>query len=410
MTRYNDRPGRGRWVWLLLTAVIPLLMFISIWPQRAVWAAPGDPVPGITCTPSYNATIYAEGLSSPDGLAFAPNGVLYAAEETAGQVVEVGATGVTTPVLTALTNPEGIAFDTAGNLYVVEDTQNGRLIQRTPGGVTTVLATGLDAPEGVVVAADNTVYLTESNIQFESNPSLWRSHVTAVSSGGMVTRLTTSAPVLNGFDVEFFSASGITIGPTGLVYAANELSGVETVQPPFTLTTTKSISAVNTVAGTSAIFSSGLTTPEGIRFSNIGFPLYAVEENTGRIMHVLADGSFVTLCAGFGSIEDVAVDGNRWLYISDDANGRIVRIDDGLTTAVSLRQFQANSRSLDWMVIVSLALAVAGIAAWMVGGHVSAQRQLVGQRVKPFRSFDFQDEIGAEGLRRGGGSGEGLPG
>jgi hypothetical protein len=263
-------------------------------------------------------------------------------------------------------------------LYVVEDVQNGRLIQRTPAGVVTTLATNLDAPEGVVVASDGTVYLTESNVQFEGNPTLWQSHLTSVSTGGTVTRLTTSAPVINGFNVEFFSASGLTIGPTGLVYVANETAGIEVVQSPFTLTTTKSISEVNVIAGTSAMFSNGLTAPEGLRFSNVGFPLYTAEEGetgNGRVSRVLSDGSFATLCTGFGAIEDVAVDGNRWLYITDDTNGRIVRIDDGQPTAVSLQQFDADTTIPGWVVLISFLLLVTGIAVNQARRQTAATRQ-----------------------------------
>lgn len=354
--------GRGRWGWLLATAVLPILVAMLIWRQDLALAAPGDPVPGVACNPSYSATIYAEGLTAPDGLAFNPSGVLYVAEETAGRVTEVSSSGALTPVMTGLSNPEGIAFDTAGNLYVVEDVQNGRLLRRTPSGTVTTLASNLDAPEGVVVAADGTVYITESNAQFEANSFLWQSHVTAVVPGGSVTRLTTSAPVITGFDVAFFSASGITLGADGLLYVANEASGVEVVQAPFTLTTTKSISTVVPATGVSAILSNGLTAPEGLRFANTGqFPLYAAEENggNGRISRVNADGSFITLCTGFGTIEDVVVDGNRWLYISDDTNGTIVRIDDGQPTAVTLQSFKPQ---LFWPAWTAVALAV--LLAW----------------------------------------------
>ena len=108
----------------------------------------GDPIPRIQCPPGYTATLYAQGLSSPDGLAFSPSGVLHVAEETAGRVSRIEPGGSITTVVSSLANPEGIAFDADGNLYVVEDVQNGRLVRVTPGGDTTELATGLDAPKG----------------------------------------------------------------------------------------------------------------------------------------------------------------------------------------------------------------------------------------------------------------------
>jgi sugar lactone lactonase YvrE len=166
-------------------------------------SAVGAPLPRVQCASGYSATIYAQGLSSPDGLAFSPAGVLHVAEETAGRISQIGPGGNLTPVITGLTSPEGIAFDDAGNLYAVEDTQAGRLIKRGPTGVTTTLATDLDAPEGVVWAADDTFYVTESNIESASLLD-FRTRVAAVSSSGLVTRIVTSTPIIHGTDVTFY--------------------------------------------------------------------------------------------------------------------------------------------------------------------------------------------------------------
>jgi sugar lactone lactonase YvrE len=139
--------------------------------NTTVVSAVGEPVPRIQCPAGYTATIYAEGLSAPDGLALSPSGVLHVAEETAGRVSRIDSNGSVTPIITGLTNPEGIAFDNTGNLYVVEDVQGGRLVKRATDGITTTLATDLDAPEGVIWTSDGTIYVTESNVQFALNPS-----------------------------------------------------------------------------------------------------------------------------------------------------------------------------------------------------------------------------------------------
>jgi sugar lactone lactonase YvrE len=299
----------------------------------------GDPLPRIQCPPGYTATIYAEGLSSPDGLAFSPGGVLHVAEETAGEVSVISSTGQVTPVLTGLSNPEGIAFDDAGNLYVVEDVQNGRLIKRTPNGATSTLASSLDAPEGVAWANDGTLYVTESNAQFETNPVNLRTRVTAVYSSGMATRIITNTPVVTGagfaFSVTFWSYAGVAIGPDGLPYVSNELSNqviTQTVGPfVFTLYTTDSLFSVYPVTGTRALFASNLFAPEGLRFSASGdSPLYVAEENigggAGRLSRVESNGSHASLCTGFFSIEDVAVDQRGWLYVSEDTTGLVIQI------------------------------------------------------------------------------------
>lgn len=275
----------------------------------------GDPLPRIQCPAGYTATVYAEDLSSPDGLAFSPDGVLYVAEETAGRVSRVGAGGLVTPIMGGLANPEGIAFDEAGNLYVVEDVPGGRLIKRAIDGVTTTLATDRDAPEGVVWSADGSIYITESNAQFASDPP-WdiETHVTTISPLGEVTRILT--------DVVTFSYAGITVGADGLLYVTNELSGPGN---------DGSVFWVDPLLGTPSLFARGLITPEGLRFAADGqFPLYVAEEDTGggagRLSRVQADGSHGPFCTGFENVEDVALDKDGRLYVSEDTSGLIIRI------------------------------------------------------------------------------------
>lgn len=282
-----------------------------------LWENYGQPIPRIQCQPGYTAILYAQGLSSPDGLAFDPSGVLHVAEEAAGRVSRIEPSGSITTVADGLTNPEGIAFDSAGNLYVVEDVQNGRLVRVAPGGGKTDLATGRDAPEGVVWTSGGTTYITESNVEF-TTPNFYdfRTRVTAVSPVGEVTTILT--------DTLYWSYAGITIGADGLLYVTNEASGTGT---------TDSIFTVDPVTGERTLFASGLVTPEGLRFAANGdFPLYVAEEDigdgTGRLSRVKADGSHEPFCTGFYGIEDVAVDERGRLYVSEDSSGWIIVIKE----------------------------------------------------------------------------------
>ena len=311
------------------------------------------------------------------------------AEETAGRVSQVGPSGGITPVITGLTSPEGIAFDDAGNLYVVEDIQAGRLIRRSTDGVTTTLATDLEAPEGVVWASDDTVYVTESNIQFVTNPANLRTRIAAVSPSGVATRIITHTPTINGTDVTFWSYAGLTVGPDGLLYVTNEISnrevthtvvlipGVLTVT--FNLSTTESVFAVDPATGERALFASDLVSPEGLRFSaGGGFPLYVAEEDvgdgTGRLSQVASDGGHTPLCTGFYNVEDVAVDQEGWLYVSEDTSGLVILIKPipqyGLTVTPA-----TDARSGDPGATVTYTLAVTNTGNTSdtfevgVGGH-----------------------------------------
>jgi hypothetical protein len=156
-----------------------------------------------------------------------------------------------------------------------------------------------------------------------------------------VSRIITSTPTINGTDVAFWSYAGLAIGPDGLLYVTNEISGREITQTvvvvpgvltlTFTLYTTDSIFAVDPTTGERTLFASNLVSPEGLRFSANGdFPLHVAEEDVGdgggRLSQVESDGSHTPLCTGFFNIEDVAVDQKGWLYVSEDTSGLVILI------------------------------------------------------------------------------------
>ncbi|MBN2542461.1 T9SS type A sorting domain-containing protein [bacterium] len=289
--------------------------------------APGDSLPRVILPDGYAAFVHATGLSSPDGLALSPGGVLYVAEESAGRVSAVAEDGTVTPFATGITSPEGIAFDTDGNLYVVEDAENGRVLCFDTLGAQTVIATNRDAPEGVTVEADGSVLITESNVQFVSSPFLYETHVTRIPSGGAPSNLNTG--------LLLWSYSGITTDATGTVYVCNEASGTGT---------TNSVFSIDPSSGTRTLFCSGLIACEGLRFSPGGaFPLYVAEEDLGdadgRLSSVNSSGTASTFATGLYRIEDVLVDPEGRIFITEDATGMIIRIED--TTSIGIAETKA---------------------------------------------------------------------
>ena len=279
--------------------------------------AVGDPLPRIICSGGYRAEVYAEGLSSPDGLAFSPAGLLYVAEDKAapsGKVRRIETNGSKTTVASGLDGPEGIAFDNAGNLYVVEDVENGRLLKIAPDGAQTTLAGSLDAPEGVVWRSDGMIFFTVSTAQFAGSIFDVRTEVKSIVPPNSPTTINTVTFV--------YSFAGITLGPDGSLYVTNEASGTGTND-----------SVIKITGGSHTTFATNLTSPEGLRFSaGGGFPLYVAEEDTGggagRLSKISSGGSRSTFCTGFFNIEDVIVDSAGQFYISEDTTGLIILISD----------------------------------------------------------------------------------
>jgi sugar lactone lactonase YvrE len=309
-------------------------------------------VPHVQCEPGYANSLYARGLQSPDGLAFGPTGHLYVVEEQANRVSRIAADGSVAAVLSDLDSPEGITFDEAGNLYVVEDTSAGRLIRMTPDGRVTTLVRGLAAPEGVVVslASPDTehpaLYITESNMQFVDSPLDLQTQVTAISPSDETTSnwgtqpIIRHTPTLSGSRIAFWSYAGIAQGPDGLLYVTNELAGqeitryIKVIPGVFTykatLATSDGIFALDPNTGVRRLFASGLLSPEGLSFSaDGGFPLYVAEESTrydARLSLLGPDGQRTTVCGSFRGIEDVTVDPQGNLYVSEDRSGFVIRI------------------------------------------------------------------------------------
>jgi sugar lactone lactonase YvrE len=282
-------------------------------------------------------------------------GRLYVVEEEAGQISAVDATGAVTPILSGLQSPEGIALsEDTDALYVVEDVEDGRLVARDIDGTVTALAQGLEAPEGVAWTPGGTLFVTESNLQFSSMLEQ-RTRIAAISSGGELTHVRTDTPILDGVQFKAWSYAGIDTGPDGRLYVTNELAGYEitrtvavipgVITATLTLSTGESLFAIDPATGERELLASGLTGPEGLRFSHGGdFPLYVVEEGAGwgngQLSVVGRDGRHAVLCSGFRGLEDVVVDAQGRLYVSEDASGasdgRIVLIEQELAAPAAV--------------------------------------------------------------------------
>ncbi len=298
---------------VLLTGVFLLLQLLpsgTASPQEH--AAPGTPLPRINVeNGAYSAFTYLAGLSSPDGLALSPEGILYVVEETAGRVSRIAGDSAIS-VLTGLDSPEGLAFDSDGNMYVTEDTAGGSVLMLSASGDLTILAEGLDAPEGVVALRPGSILVTESTFQITWNPFEYVTRITEIELGEAPESL-----VMLRFVCSF---SGIAIDSAGTVYVCNEASGTGTDW---------SVLALDPRTGFIEPFCTGLSACEGLAFHPGGlFPLLVVEEDTGsgegRLSILSSDGHASVLATGFQTIEDVIVSSEGRIYVSEDSSGMVI--------------------------------------------------------------------------------------
>jgi len=364
-------------------------------------------------------------LPSPDGIAIDRTGNVNICDNFANRVRAVDPFGIVS--LTAGTNTAGyagdggpataamlvdcdaIAADASGNLYVA-DTHNRRIRKiSTSGIISTVAGNGADSfsgdggqainaafsnPQGVVPDAQGNLYIADTG----------NNRIRKVTASGIVTTIAgngasgyagdggpATAAQLNG-------PSRVALDPAGNIYFTDNGNNV--------VRRISTGGVINTVAGngqygfagdggpaTSAMLANpiglAIDSSEGILIADADNRRIRRVDSTGTITTIAGNGSNTLsgdgrppLSTGFGSPADVAVDGAGNIYVVDQNDGRVRRIqpkpsslvlsDTGLifTTAVdgtsgstrNLRILNGGAGTIGWSAATSV---LSGAANWL---------------------------------------------
>jgi myo-inositol-hexaphosphate 3-phosphohydrolase len=252
--------------------------------------------------------------------------------------------------------PRTMAADSAGNLYIT-DTENHRVRKvDTTGKITTIAGTGtagyngdgiqataamLNNPHGVAVDGAGNVYIADAPNQ----------RIRKVSPAGIITTVAgTGTSGYNGDGIQATAArlnypKGVEVGPDGALYIGDANNHrVRRVD--------LSSGLISTVAGTGVAGSSGdgglataaqLNAPRNVAFDSAG-NLYIAENSNYKVRRVDAMTKKISTVAGTGTagysgdggpataarlneVRDVAVDAGGNIYIADELNHRIRRVD-----------------------------------------------------------------------------------
>ena len=121
-------------------------------------------------TPGGVQSIFASGLSSPNGLAFDSAGNLFVTDYTvaigSGSILKFTPGAVRTTFASGLSGPVGLAFDRAGNLFVTDGGDivgpgHGHVYKFTPDGVRSTLASGFITPNGLAFDRAGNLFLVD---------------------------------------------------------------------------------------------------------------------------------------------------------------------------------------------------------------------------------------------------------
>ena len=338
----------------------------------AISTVAGDGTPGFG---GDGGAAVAAQLFFPSGVALDGAGNLYIADGGNNRIRKVDAAGVITtvagdgtlgysgddgPAVAAQLRPTGVAVDGAGNLYIADGGNNRIRKVDSAGVITTVAGDGtlgysgdggaaaaaqLSAPTGVTLDAAGNLYIADG----------LNHRIRKVDSAGGISTVAGGGPVGDGgaaVAAQLFSPSGVALDGAGNLYIADQ--GNNRIRK------VDSAGVISTVAGDGTLGYSGdggpataarLFSPDGVASDGAG-NLYIADQLNQRIRKVDSDGNITTV-AGDGTPSysgdggpavaaqlfapsGVALDGAGNLYIADTLNQRIRKVDTaGVITTVA---------------------------------------------------------------------------
>ncbi|MBD2700854.1 hypothetical protein IC229_09405 [Spirosoma sp. BT702] len=319
-------------------------------------------------------------LSNPSGVAVDGSGNVYISDKGNRLIRKVNTSGVISivagagydgdggPALSAqLFDPAGLALDGIGNLYIAD--QNGYRVRKvnTSGIISTAAGTGvngnggysgdggsgisaqLNTPGSMVVAGDGNLYIADSrnNRIRKLNKSGVITTVAGTGSGGY------SGDGGLAIAAQLYSPTGLAVDGTGNLYFSDVFnSRVRKVNTAGIITTVAGGSGSGPGGDGGLATAAQLYYPAGLAVDGAG-NLYIADQGNYRIRKVDAATGIITTVAGTGTAgfggdggaatsaqlndpADIAFDANGNLYIADQSNQRVRKINtSGVITTVA---------------------------------------------------------------------------
>ena len=265
----------------------------------------------------------------------------------------------------SLSNPMGVAVDSAGNVYIA-DGDNFRVRKVAPGGIITTIAgnTDLLAPLGDGGPATGAFLLGPGGLAMDAAGSLYVAEayvgrVRKVAAGGTISTYAGGAftgPAGDGGPATaatLSSAAGLAMDSAGNLYiATGHDDRIRKVTPGGIISTIAGVGSAGFSGDGGPATAANLNDAAGLALDAAG-NLYFADRYNHRIRKIDLSGTITTvagngaasyygdtgpaIAAAFNQPGGIAFDGSGNLYIADQANNRIRKIDNtsGIVTTVA---------------------------------------------------------------------------
>ncbi|MES2425606.1 MAG: gliding motility-associated C-terminal domain-containing protein [Bacteroidota bacterium] len=246
-----------------------------------------------------------------------------------GGAVPAGTVGSMTTFATGGFNqPTSVAIDAAGYVYVADWSNNQiKKIDPVTHAISVFAGTGdLGAtngpgniatfyePDGIVLDADGNCYVSDQGNNL----------IRKITPAGIVSTLAGSglagAADGVGASASFYNPRGLTIGPSGYIYVADQGNNlIRKISPTGVVTTFGSTGTFNT--------------PTAVEFDAAG-NLYVADSGSGSIKKITGLGEVTTFVTGLSFPREIKIDNKGNFYVVEQNGNSIKKISLGVVTTL----------------------------------------------------------------------------
>lgn len=251
-------------------------------------------------------------LWGSNGVAFGPDGRLYAAQFLAGQIsavdVATGEVETVVPMGGPVQSPDDLAFGADGSMYIA-DLVPGRVWRRSPEGAYTLVSEEVRVPNGITCVGDR-LFVNE----MKTNGRL----LELFPDGGEPVVLTEGLALGN----------AMQLGPDGCLYYPHML--------------TNQVWRIPVDGGAPEVVAEEVHEPVAVRFDRGGV-LHVLSRGAAGLVTRLdphGDGSRSVVTSGVVGLDNAAFDAENRMYVSSFADGGVTEMSpDGRTRDIVPRGF-----------------------------------------------------------------------